>query len=284
MKKLLSYGTRSCAGCPASLAVRRILEATGDNVIVVNATSCLEVTTTQYPLSSWNVPYIHTAFECTGAVASGVESALKKLKREANVVAIAGDGGTFDIGLQSLSGMIDRGHNVMYICYDNECYANTGLQRSSATPYGAATTTSPAGKFSIGNKTFKKPIVQMIAAQGAPYVATASLAYPDDLEMKIKKALSIKGPKFIHIHAPCPISWRFDTSETIYIGRLAVETGMWVLCEIENGKIKLNLIPKERKPVSAYLMKQGRFKHLKDKDIKKIQEKTDDDWKIYETS
>jgi len=281
MKKLLSFGTRSCAGCPASLAVRRILEAVGDNVIVVNGTSCLEVTTTQYPLSSWNVPYIHTAFECTGAVASGVESALKKMGKDTHVVAIAGDGGTFDIGLQSLSGMIDRGHNVLYICYDNECYANTGLQRSSATPYGAATTTSPPGKFSIGNKTFKKPIVQMLAAQKVPYVATASLAYPDDIERKVKKALTIKGPKFIHILAPCPISWRFDSSETIRVARLAVETGMWILCEIENGKIKINVTPSERKPVKDYLSLQGRFKHLKDEDIKKIQEKVDDDWKAY---
>lgn len=275
---LLAKGTRTCAGCPASLTARLILEAAGKDTIIVNGTSCLEVTTTQYPESAWNVPYIHTAFECTGAVASGVESANKRLKKDSNVIAISGDGGTFDIGLQSLSGMVDRGHNVLYVCYDNECYANTGVQRSSATPFAASTTTSPSGKESFGNTTFKKPLVEMLIAQGIPYAATASISYPEDLIRKVKKALSIKGPKFIHVLAPCPIGWKFDPSQTIELGSLAVETGLWVLYESENGKKTINKTPEELKPVDEYLKKQGRFKHLTEKEIKTIQEKVNKDW------
>jgi pyruvate ferredoxin oxidoreductase beta subunit len=266
-----------CPGCPSAIAIHNILEAAGPNTIISNATSCSEVTTTLYPNTSWNVPYIHVAFECAAAVASGIEAALKMKKEKANVIAYAGDGGTSDIGLQALSGMVDRGHDVLYICYDNECFANTGIQRSSQTPFGAWTTTSPVGKVIGGNQTFKKPIAEMMAVQGAVYVATSSVGYFMDIRKKVKKALAIKGPKFMHIHAPCPVAWKFDTSQTINIAQLAVKTGMWAMYEIIDGK---RTITKERDgtPVKEYLKTQKRFRHLTDKQIKIIQKHVDEEW------
>jgi len=271
-------GHTSCAGCPAAIAIRNILKAAGKNIIISNATSCAEIISSRYPKTSWPVPYIHVAFECAAAVASGIESALKKQKKDAKVIVLAGDGGTFDIGLQALSGMVDRGHDVLYICYSNECYANTGMQRSSATPFGAWTTTSPSGKVSIGNKTFQKPIAEMMIAQGAVYVATSNIAYPKDIQEKIKKALAIRGPKFMVIQAPCPLAWRFDSSKTVEVGRLAVETGMWAMYEYVDGKKTYTIKPKFR-PVEDYLKAQGRFKHLTEKEYKKIQEHVDNYWK-----
>jgi len=276
--KLFMSGHTACAGCPETIAINNILKASGKNTVVVNVTGCTEIISSQYPKTSWGVHYIHVAFENAGAVASGVDAALKKLNIKGNVIALAGDGGTFDIGLQSLSGMVDRGHNVLYICLDNECYSNTGVQRSSSTPYAAWTTTTPIGKKSIGNQTFKKPIVEMMVAQGIKYAATTSVAYPKDIQNKVKKALSIEGPKFMLIHCPCPIAWRFDPSKTIEIARLAVETGMWVIYEVENGKKTINIQP-ERKKVEEYLKAQGRFKHLTEKEIEMIQKKVDEDWK-----
>ncbi len=280
MSELLCQGHSSCAGCPLAIALRSILNATGKDVIISNATSCSEITTTQYPTTAWGVPYIHVAFETAASVASGIEAALKKLGKKTKVVALAGDGGTYDIGLQALSGMVDRGHDVLYICYDNECYANTGIQRSSATPYAAWTTTSPSGCVSIGNETFKKPIAEMMAVQGAVYVATSSVGYPKDIEQKIKKAILIKGPKFIVIHAPCPLAWRFSVGETVKIAKLAVETGLWVLYEIENGRLKVTKEPSGKK-VNEYLKAQGRFKHITEKEINLIQQHVDEDWKRY---
>lgn len=648
-EKLLRQGYTTCAGCPIPLVMRPVFAAAGRNIIISNATSCSEIVSSKYPTTSWAVPYIHAAFECAAAVASGIEAANKRLGKDANVIAFAGDGGTLDIGLQALSGMVDRGHNVLYICYDNECYANclslstliltenglkkiteikkgdkiyafdqkmhglvlkkctgvfdngkkdvyelvtlhhsiratsnhpflvlrrngrgqqntlvwktlseirtgdeiivlkkldmgesykfkniklskkgdykvnkinyiylpkksspalmeylglyvgdgwcrikraetgfaipekseerkrllwlhskifkskvsrteknyvyinsinlakfinslefgyasknktipdwiftipekekeafvrglilsdgykvdksfrfvsssyellkrlrlllqtmdyrvgkihwrktkkgtkvvyrkllkdtesgyicfskrrawnikkypsqykyqnflirnkhfemekvknkklvgteptldlrvenehnfiadgivvhnTGIQRSSATPYAAWTTTSPSGKKSIGNTTFKKPIAEMMAVQGAKYVATSSIGYPKDIEKKVKKALSIKGPKFMHIHAPCPLAWRFDASKTVELAKLAVETGLWVLYEIENGKLTITYEPAEQKPVENYIKSQARFRHVTDKEIKEIQKRVDDDWKKY---
>jgi len=280
--KLFMSGHTACAGCPEAIAINNIMKAAGKNTIVVNVTGCAEIISSQYPITSWGVNYIHVAFENAGAVASGVEAALKKLDIKANVIALAGDGGTFDIGLQSLSGMVDRGHNVLYICLDNECYSNTGVQRSSATPYAAWTTTTPTGKKSVGNATFKKPIVEMMVAQGIKYAATSSIAYPKDIQSKVKKALSIKGPKFLLIHCPCPIAWRFDVSKTIEMAKLAVETGMWVMYEVENGKMSINMQPTGKK-VDEYLKPQGRFKHLSDKEITIIQKKVDEDWKYKES-
>ncbi len=280
MSELFYPGHSSCAGCPAAIAIRAILNAAGKNTVISNATSCSEIISTPYPMSSWGVPYIHVLFETAASVASGIEAALKKLGKEANVIALAGDGGTYDIGLQALSGMVDRGHDVLYICYDNECYANTGIQRSSATPYAAWTTTSPSGRVSIGNETFKKPIAEMMAVQGAPYVATSSVGYPEDIEAKVKKALSIKGPKFIVIHAPCPLAWRFEAPNTVNVAKLAVETGMWVLYEIENGRLKITKEPSGKK-VDEYIKAQGRFKHVTEKETKKMQKRVDEDWKKY---
>ncbi|MFH0949082.1 MAG: pyruvate synthase subunit PorB [Candidatus Aenigmatarchaeota archaeon] len=281
MDTFFCSGHTACAGCPMPIALRPILNAAGKNTIISNATSCSEIVSSQYPNSAWTVPYVHVAFECAAAVASGIEAACKKLDRNANIIVIAGDGGTADIGLQALSGMVERGHNVLYICYDNECYANTGVQRSSATPYGAWTTTSPAGKKSIGNTTFKKPVAEMMAVQGASYVATSSVAYPKDIYNKVKKALTINGPKFIHIHAPCPLAWKFDSSQTIKLAKLAVETGMWVIYEIENRKLTIN-IRSGGKNIEEYLKAQGRFNHLTDEEINVIQKKVNDEWKRFE--
>jgi pyruvate ferredoxin oxidoreductase beta subunit len=244
------------------IAVKLILEGSGENSIVVTPTGCLEVTSTRYPQSAWGVPWIHSLFENAAAVASGIETALKVLEKKANVIVIAGDGATVDIGVRALSGMFERGHNVTYICYDNEAYMNTGVQRSGSTPYGASTTTSPAGKLSFGEDRPKKNIPAIAAAHGIPYVATASIGYPKDVIKKVKKAQEIFGPKYIQILTPCPTGWRFDGSKTIKIARLAVETALFPVYEMENGEVTKVRKIKERKPVEEYLKLQGRFRHL----------------------
>ena len=282
MGELFSSGHTACAGCGMTNIIINILRAAGPDTIISNATSCSEIVSSQYPCSAWRVPYIHVAFECSAAVASGIEAALKTQNKKSNVIVIAGDGGTFDIGLQSLSGMVDRGHNVLYICYDNECYANTGVQRSSATPHGAWTTTSPYGAEMHGNPAGKKPIAEMMAAQGCKYVATSSVAYPLDIQQKVKKALAIEGPKFILIHQPCTLAWRYPPEKTVEIARMAIDCGLWVLYEIENGKLKITRRPSFRTGVKDYLKAQGRFSHLTDEEMEKIQEKAASDWKRFE--
>lgn len=275
-EELLAPGHRGCAGCGATLGVRLALKALGKNTIAVSATGCLEVITTPYPETAWEIPWIHVAFENAAAVASGIERALKaKGKKDINVVAFAGDGGTADIGMQALSGAMERGHNIIYICYDNEAYMNTGIQRSGATPYGASTTTSPPGKKSFGEDRPKKNMPFIIAAHGVPYVATASISYPEDFMKKVKKAKETEGPAYIHLHQPCTTGWGFDPSKTIEIGRLAVETGAWLLYEIEEGEFRITYRPIQRKPVTEYLEAQRRFKHLKEKEKAKIQEYID---------
>jgi pyruvate ferredoxin oxidoreductase beta subunit len=260
--------------------MRMALKALGKNVIISHATGCMEVISTPYPETSWRVPWIHVAFENAAAVASGVDAALKTLgKKDIKAVAIAGDGGTADIGLQALSGMVERGQNVLFLCYDNEAYMNTGIQRSGSTPYGAWTTTTPAGKVLRGEDRPKKNIPAIIAAHGAPYVATASVAYPVDYIKKVKKAASIGGPTYIQVHCPCPPGWRFDSSKTIEIAKLAVLTGMWNLYEIENGEFKLTFKPPKRRPVGDYLKPQRRFRHLSPEGITKIQRQVDEDCK-----
>ncbi|MEM5871484.1 MAG: thiamine pyrophosphate-dependent enzyme [Candidatus Aenigmatarchaeota archaeon] len=280
---LFYQGSSNCAGCPETIAVRTILSVAGKKTIVVNATSCLEIVSSQYPNTSWGVNYIHGAFENAAAIASGVSFALEKLGKEGNAIAIAGDGGTLDIGLQALSGSLERGDKICFICLDNEAYMNTGIQRSSATPFAACTTTSPAGRVIPGNLTWKKPIDDIVAAHRIPYVATASVGYLDDLKAKVAKALKKENqPSFIHILNPCPVGWKFDSSKTIEIGRLAVETGMWILYEIENGEFRITKEILERKPVEEYLKVQGRFAHLFKPEnqniIKKIQEHIDKEW------
>jgi len=275
-EELLAPGHRGCAGCGATLGVRLALKVLGKNTIAVSATGCLEVITTPYPETAWEIPWIHVAFENAAAVASGVERALKaKGKKDINVVAFAGDGGTADIGLQALSGAMERGHNIIYICYDNEAYMNTGIQRSGATPYGASTTTSPPGKKSFGEDRPKKNMPFIMAAHGVPYVATASISYPEDFMKKVKKAKETEGPAYIHLHQPCTTGWGFDPSQTIEVGRLAVETGAWLLYEIEEGEFRITYRPIQRKPVAEYLDVQRRFKHLKEQEKAKIQEYID---------
>ena len=277
-EELFTYGHRACAGCGAAIAVRLALKVAGKDVIVVQPTGCMEVVSTPYPETSWKVPYIHVAFENAAAVASGVWRALKVLGKKTKVLAIGGDGGTVDIGLQALSGALERGENITYICYDNEAYMNTGVQRSGATPFGASTTTSPAGKVSFGEDRPKKDMPHIVASHNVPYVATASIGYPLDYMRKVKKALEIEGPAYIHVLAPCPTGWGFDSSKTVEIGKLAVDTGMWILYEIENGVERITYKPRKRKPVAEYLKAQRRFRHLSEELIAKIQEEIDKRW------
>jgi pyruvate ferredoxin oxidoreductase beta subunit len=260
----LAPGHRGCAGCCDAMAANFVLEAVGDDAIIVSPTGCLEVMTTPYPETSWEVPWIHSLFENAAAVASGVDAALKAMGRKGNtkVVAIGGDGATLDIGLQAISGAFERGDDITYVCVDNEAYMNTGVQRSGATPYGASTTTSPAGKQSYGNPRPKKNMPAILVAHGSSYVATTSIAYPKDMIRKVKKAVDIKGPTYVHAHAPCTTGWKFDTSKTVEVGKLAVETALWPLYEIENSELTKVRKVKNRKPVEEYLKSQGRFKHL----------------------
>jgi len=272
-EEFLAPGHRGCAGCGATIGVRLALKALGKNTVAISATGCLEVITTPFPETAWEIPWIHVAFENAGAVASGVERALKSQgKTDTNIVAFGGDGGTVDIGMQSLSGAMERGHNFIYICYDNEAYMNTGIQRSASTPYGASTTTSPHGKNSFGENRPKKNMPLIIAAHGVPYVATASIAYPEDFIKKVKKAAEIDGPAYIHLNQPCTTGWGYDPSKTIELGRLGVETGVWVLYEIVDGQFKVTYKPQVKKPVEEYLNAQKRFKHLSDVSKEKIQE------------
>ncbi|MBU1906273.1 MAG: pyruvate ferredoxin oxidoreductase [Candidatus Omnitrophica bacterium] len=274
-RPLFKSGHTACAGCGQAIAARLVIEAAGENTIIANNTGCLEVFTTGFPESAWGVPWIHSLFENAAAVASGVEAALKYLgkKDTVNVIAQAGDGGTADIGLQALSGMLERGHDILYCCYDNEAYENTGIQRSGLTPYGANTTTSPPGTVSIGNIHPKKPMIDIVLAHGIPYVATSSAGFPRDIQRKVKKAMSIKGPKYIQIHVPCPLGWRHESGKTLDVAKLAVETGLYPLVEYENGVLvsKRQIVPK---PVEEYLKVQGRFKHIlkNPEELKKVQE------------
>lgn len=283
-KILYNPGHTACGGCGQAIAARLVIEAAGENTIIVNNTGCLEVFTTKYPETAWGVPFIHSLFENAGAVASGVESALKFLgkKEGTNVIAQAGDGGTADIGLQALSGMWERGHDILSICYDNEAYMNTGIQRSGLTPFDTNTTTSPSGKESFGNPKMKKPVPEIARAHGIPYVATASVAFTRDLQNKVKKAVSIKGPKYLQIHVPCPLGWRHEGAATVTVARAAVETGLYPIFEYVNGE--LAAVQKIKpKPVEEYLKLQGRFKHILKlpEQIKKIQDIADNNIKKY---
>jgi pyruvate ferredoxin oxidoreductase beta subunit len=258
----LEAGHRACLGCGEALAARLVLEATGPDVMVANATGCLEVFTTPWPESAWRVPWLHSLFENTGAVAAGMEAALKAQGKTTKVLAFAGDGGTFDIGFQALSGLLEREHDVLYVCYDNEGYMNTGVQRSGSTPHAAATTTSPAGRARMGKRHLKKDILAIIASHHIPYAATASIAYPEDLKRKVRQALAIKGPTFIHLHAPCPLGWGHDGSLSVEVARLAVQTGLFPLLEVERGQV-ISVMPiRNVRPVTDYLKLQGRFSHL----------------------
>ena len=273
-------GHRACSGCGEALAVRLAAKAIGNNAIIVNATGCMEVVASPFPYTSWRIPWIHTLFENAAAVASGAEAGLKAMIKKGSradkgikIVAMAGDGGTSDIGLQALSGALERGHDLLYICLDNEAYMNTGIQRSSATPFGASTTTSPSGKVSLGQVTWKKNLPAIAVAHDIPYVATACPSYPRDLMRKVTKGVTIPGPAYIHVLSACPTGWRCATDLTIKVGRLAVRTGVFPLYEVENGQYKLSIDLPKLVPVKEYLELQGRFRHLGEDTIGMIQER-----------
>ncbi|MBN2881509.1 pyruvate ferredoxin oxidoreductase [Candidatus Woesearchaeota archaeon] len=263
-------GHRMCPGCGAPIVVKQVLMGTDNPVVVANATGCLEVSTTIYPYTAWTVPFIHNAFENAAATISGVEAAYTSLKKQGKIkskkdikfVAFGGDGGTYDIGLQSLSGALERGHNFVYVCYDNEGYMNTGIQRSSATPYGASTTTAPAGKVHPGKEEFKKDLTAIAVAHNIPYVAQASISNWNDLIKKAEKAFNTNGPAFLNVLAPCPRGWRFREDLTIELAKIAVSTNFWPLYEVENGKYVINYEVKDRKPIEEFIKLQGRFSHL----------------------
>ncbi|RME28022.1 MAG: pyruvate synthase subunit beta [Deltaproteobacteria bacterium] len=278
-------GHRACQGCAEALAVRMVHQVLGRNTIVASATGCMEIISSSYPDTAWSVPWIHVAFENAAAVASGVQAGLEILmrkgklpRRKITVVGMGGDGGTADIGLQALSGALERGHDMIYVCYDNEAYMNTGIQRSSSTPYGATTTTSPAGSRSVGQQTWKKNLPMIAAAHGIPYVATINPSYPADLARKVKKAMEIRGPKYLHAYACCPTGWRLAPELAVAIGRLAVQTGVFPLYEIENGVLRMTVQPEKLRPVREYLKPQGRFRHLDDATIEKIQQRVEQEY------
>jgi len=285
----ITGGHRLCAGCGAGIVTRQALIAAGNTpVVVINATGCLEVSTTVFPYSAWKSPYFHNAFENAGATCSGIEAAYRSLKAQGKVkddirfIAFGGDGGTYDIGLQSLSGAMERGHRMLYICYNNEAYMNTGIQRSSATPRGAHTTTAPTGKKRQGKQQNKKDLTQIMAAHNIPYVAQSYVGNWNDFITKVQKALSVDGPSFINILTPCRLGWNYKPEDTMEIARLAVETCIWPSYEVENGVYKINVKPREKKPVTEFLKLQGRFKHLFKPDnayiLEEIQKDVDEKW------
>src|SRR3989339_853962 len=291
LTKHLAPGHSTCAGCGIPAIVRTVLDATDDLVVVVSVTGCLEVTSTLYPYSAWKVPFIHSAFENGGATAAGIDGALKALrKRNKNpaekkikVVVFAGDGGTYDIGLQSLSGALERGHDFLYVCYDNEAYMNTGGQRSGATPFGADTETTPAGKKSFGKKEKRKDLMSIVIAHHIKYAAQANVAYLNDLKMKAKKSFELEGPRFLLVLQPCTNLWKYPTSEYVRIGKLATETNFWPLWEYFDGKYKINWATENPKPIEDFLKTQGRFKHLfrpsGEKVIAEMQKEVNEEWK-----
>lgn len=267
-REIFTPGHKACQGCAEALSVRLVSKALGRNVIAANATGCMEVISSTFPHTSWDIPWIHISFENAAAVISGVEGASKILAKKKKIkdtkpvhLAMGGDGGTADIGLQALSGALERGHDMIYVCFDNEAYMNTGVQRSSSTPYGANTTTTPGHDTSIGQMTWKKDMAEIAVAHNIPYVATACASYPFDLMEKVKKAATMAGPAYVHILSVCPVGWRIPTKKSVWIGRLAVETGVFPLYEVINGKYKLSC-ESEMRPVVEYLKPQGRFRHL----------------------
>jgi pyruvate ferredoxin oxidoreductase beta subunit len=269
--ELLTGGHRACAGCTGANILRQIMLTAGKDTVVGGATGCMEVVTTIFPYTAWRTSFIHSAFENCAATISGVETAFRSLKKHGelpverekmNFIAFGGDGGTYDIGLQSLSGAMERGHNMLYVCYDNEAYMNTGIQRSSATPLGAHTSTAPAGSHSAGKQQFRKDLTRIMVAHNIPYVAQTTPFHWKDLAMKVEKALACDGPAFLNILMPCTVGWHFDTAIGMQLAKEAVDNNFWPLFEVENGVYKMNKKTKDRPPVVEWMKKQGRFKHL----------------------
>jgi len=285
---LLTHGHRMCAGCGAPIVVKMVLMASEYPLVASNATGCLEVSTCISEYTAWKIPWIHSAFENAAATISGVETMYRVWKKKGKItekvkfIAFGGDGGTYDIGFQSLSGAMERGHDMVYICYDNGAYMNTGIQRSSTTPRGADTTTSPVGSVVPGKIQRRKDLTRIMAAHNIPYVAQASPSHWLDLMKKVRKALDVDGPAFINILSPCNRGWRSKTDDAIALSKLAVETCYWPLYEIENGVTKITFKPKEKKPLEEFLKPQGRFKHMfapgNEHLLKQLQEDIDMEW------
>lgn len=284
-EEMLAPGHRACQGCGEVLALRMVMKALGKDVIVCNATGCMEIVTSPFPQTAWQVPWIHVAFENAASVASGIEAARKVLmrkgripKRHVDMLAIGGDGATGDIGLNWISGAMERGHDFLYVCLDNEAYMNTGVQRSGCTPYGAMTTTSPPGKRSFGQVTWKKNVPAIMAAHGIPYVATASPAYFLDLMNKVKKAALVEGPAYVHIYSPCPTGWGSAPERSVEFSRLAVETRIFPLYEVIEGRYIISRKITKPKPVTEYFKGQRRFRHLSEEQLSFIQAKVDEEY------
>jgi pyruvate ferredoxin oxidoreductase beta subunit len=279
-----------CAGCGSPVVVRQIINAIEEPIVVSNATGCLEVSTALYPYTAWRVPWIHSAFENAAATIAGTESMYRSLVKQGKMeeknirfLAFGGDGGTYDIGLQSLSGALERGHRFTYICYDNEGYMNTGIQRSSATPFGANTTTSPAGTAVPGKQQFRKDLTSIVAAHNIPYVAQGAMHRWRDLMKKARAAVAVDGPSFMNVLAPCNRGWRIGTSDSIEASKMAVETCFWPLFEVIEGEWVLSYKPKEKLPITEWLKAEGRFRHLFRSDqgqeiIAQIQAEVDERW------
>ena len=285
-EEYFSVGHRACQGCGEALAIRLMCKALGKDTVIVNATGCMEVVSSLYPTTAWKLPWLHVAFPNAASVGSGVEAGLKVLRRKGRIadrdiktVSIGGDGGTVDIGLQALSGAMERGHDLLYVCFDNEAYMNTGIQRSGATPFGASTTTEPAGSASFGKKAWKKNVAEIMVAHNVPYVATACHSYPLDFMNKVKKAVKVKGPSYIHCLSVCPTGWRLPPEQCIKAGRMAVQTGIFPLYEVEDGKYRMTIETRELRPVEEYLKLQGRFRHLSEDEKKVIQERVNQEYK-----
>ncbi|MGC9529046.1 MAG: thiamine pyrophosphate-dependent enzyme [Candidatus Bipolaricaulaceae bacterium] len=261
-------GHSLCAGCAEPMIVRTVLNSIEEPVVVANATGCLEVATSRYPGTAWNVPWIHSAFENAAATIAGVEAAYQALRRAGKIdrqirfVAFAGDGGTYDIGLQSLSGALERGHDFLYVVLNNEAYMNTGVQRSSATPRCAAATTSPVGKEIPGKPQDRKDLTGIVVAHRVPYVAQAAVSNLIDLARKVERAMAYQGPKLINVLSTCPLGWRTRKDTAVSAAKLAVETRYWPIYEVAEGRYTVNYKPKERVPITEWLKAQGRFKHL----------------------
>ncbi|MGZ4333051.1 MAG: thiamine pyrophosphate-dependent enzyme [Gaiellaceae bacterium] len=284
----LAGGHSLCQGCGIPIVVRTVLDSIPGKKVVVNATGCLEVATTRFPSTSWNLPWMHVAFENTAAVASGVESAYRALRRrhrldeEITFVAFAGDGGTYDIGMQALSGALERGHRFVFCCYDNEAYMNTGVQRSGATPFGASTTTSPSGKVGLGKLQERKDMTAIAVAHHVPYVAQATASHWHDLSQKAQRAGAADGPAFLNVLSDCPVGWGHEPREFKRILDAAVETRFWPLYEVVDGVYHLTYEPGERQPIETFLRSQKRFAHLLEPEnadlLAHIQRHLDEDW------
>ena len=281
-------GHRMCAGCPVPIITKMFSQVTDYDIVVGSATGCLEVASSIFPYSAWKIPWIHTAFENSAATVSGIEAMYRAKKKKGEInkkikfIATGGDGGTYDIGLQSLSGAMERGHDLLYICYDNGAYMNTGIQRSGATPFGASTTTSPAGSVIPGKQQERKDLTSIMVSHHIGYIAQASIHNPVDLSNKLKKAIEHDGPAFLNVLSPCIPGWKIQPDMAVEAARLGVETCFWPLYEVEDGKYRLNYRPKEKRPITDWIFIQGRFKHLKAAElspvVEELQSQVDRNW------